>query len=168
MGGQAEEADGADRSQFTHQPAAPQRSAIEQTVFDHGFQMTAISIRHRAANGALALDLVDLLRLAGPAVATTQWTCRGVEAVGHLAEDLHRASDHGDIVDGRDLLRIAAGVSQVIDGEFQSVSAPSVRPWLRILAIDSTEFVVITSDAGVLARIRAAYHDLHESPDDDA
>jgi len=55
----------------------------------------------------------------------------------------------------------------VIDGEFQSVSVSSVRSWLRIRAIDSTEFVVITSDAGVLARIRAAYHDLHEFPDDD-
>jgi hypothetical protein len=129
--------------------------------------MTTISIRDRAANGTLALDLVDLLRLAGPTVVTTQWTCRGVEAVGYLADDLHRAADHGDIVDGRDLLRIASGVSQVIDGEFQSVSAPSMRPWLRILVIDSTEFVVITSDAGVLARIRAAYHDVHESPADD-
>ena len=129
--------------------------------------MTALSIRDRALNGTLALDLLDLLRLAGPSVATTQWTCRGVEAVGSLADDLHRASDHGEIVDGRDLLRLAAGVSQVIDGEFQSVSAPSARPWLRILAIDSTEFVVITSDAGVLARIRAAYHEVHESPADD-
>lgn len=129
--------------------------------------MTAISIRDRTTSGVLALDLIDLLTLAGPAVATTRWTCRDVEAVGQLADDLHRAAERGDVVDGRDLLRIAAGVSQVIDGEFQSLAGPSERPWLRIRAIDSTEFVVATSDASVLARIRSAYHEVHESPDDD-
>lgn len=130
--------------------------------------MAAISIQDTGADGVLRFDLIDLLRLVGPAAAASQWMCRGVEATGNLAGELHDAADHETPLSGADLLRIASGVLQVIDGDFEATAESGRPPWLRIRAIDSSEFVVITNDPGVLARIRAAYDVVRDSPEDDS
>lgn len=128
--------------------------------------MAAISIRDTGVNGVLRFDLIDLLRLAGPTAVASRWVCRGVEATGALAGELHDAADRGTPLSGTDLLRIANGIVQVIDGDFEATAQPGQRPWLRIRAIDSSEFVVITQDVDVLARFRAAYDDVRDSPED--
>ncbi len=129
--------------------------------------MPAISIRDRRADGVLRFDLLDLLRLIGPAATASQWMCSGVEATGNLAAELHDAADHGTPLSGADLLRIASGVLQVVDGDFEATAEPGQPPWLRIRAIDSAELVVITTDLELLARIRASYDDVRDSPEDD-
>ena len=127
----------------------------------------AIRIRDTDDNHLLAFDLIDLLRIAGPAVATHRWICRDVEAFGPSAEALHAASDLGTVLSGDELIRIASGISQVIDGDFRTIAEPGAPTWLRIRAIDSTEYVVATADEAVLAQIRAAFHDVRDLPDED-
>ena len=138
-----------------------------RTIDARGVKMAAISIRDLGANGVLSFDLIDLLRLAGPAVAASSWLCSGVEATGPRADEIHAAADCGVVLGGDELLRIASGISQVIDGDFRAMTGPGAQPWLRIRAIDSSEFVVIGTDEAVLARISAAYRDVHPSPEDD-
>jgi hypothetical protein len=79
--------------------------------------MAALSIRERDADGVLRFDLIELLRLIGPAATASRWMCSGVEATGSLAAELHDAADRGTPLDGVDLLRIARGVAQVVDGD---------------------------------------------------
>lgn len=129
--------------------------------------MPAITIHDSDPRGVLRFDLIDLLRLAGSDAVAATWRCSGVEATGPLADELHVAADVGNAIGGNELLRIAGGVMQVIDGDFLAFSPSADEPWLRISAIDSSLFVVATADTDLLDRIRAAFHDVLDSPLDD-
>lgn len=123
---------------------------------------------HDARDHILAFDLIDILRLAGTDVESSSWRCRNVECTGDLAEELHRVSDAGSTLSGTEMRRLAGGVLQIIDGDFEAYSAGEMRPWLVVRAIDSSEYAVITRDDRLLARIRERFRDVRDSPDDAA
>jgi hypothetical protein len=123
---------------------------------------------HDIADRALAFDLIDILRLAGPDAESSSWRCRNVECAGELAEELHRISDAGSVLTGPEMLRLASGVSQTMDGDFMAYRPGEKAPWLVIRAIDSSEYVVITEDDRLLARVRERFRDVRDSPDDAA
>src|SRR3954468_17730102 len=70
---------------------------------------------HDTRDRVLAFDLIDILRIAGPDVESSSWRCRNVECTGDLAEELHRVSDADAAVNGAEMLRLAGGVSQIIE-----------------------------------------------------
>jgi hypothetical protein len=121
---------------------------------------------HDIRDRVLAFDLIDILRLAGPDAEASSWRCRNVECTGDLAEELHRASDAESALTGVEMLRLAVGVVQVIDGEFEAYRPDEHRPWLVVRAIDSSEYAVVTQDERLLARIRERFRDVRDSPDD--
>jgi hypothetical protein len=125
----------------------------------------AISIRDSNPEGILAFDLIHILRLAGSDALVSTWRCANVECVGPAAEKLHSASD-GCALSGTELVAIADQVDQVTDGDFFAHRDPASSPWLVIRAIDSSEYVVITRDDELVFRIREAFHDVRDSPDD--
>ncbi|MCI0459896.1 MAG: hypothetical protein L0Z62_23340 [Gemmataceae bacterium] len=82
--------------------------------------MPAVTV-HRSCEpngGGLEFDLIDLLRLAEPEVRASTWRCRCVECEGERADELHQVSDSGAVITGDELLRLAAGVYQTIEGDF--------------------------------------------------
>src|SRR4051812_33080297 len=101
---------------------------------------------HDIRDGVLAFDLIDILRLAEPDAGSSGWRCRNVECTGDLAEELHRVSEADLAVSGGEMLRLASGVRQVIDGDFEAYRPNDTRPWLVVRAIDSSEYAVITQD----------------------
>jgi hypothetical protein len=123
---------------------------------------------HDVRDGVLAADLIDILRLAGTDAESSSWRCRNVDCTGDLAGELHRAADAGSVLDGREMLRLAGGISQVIDGDFEAYRPGDTRPWLVVRAIDSSEYVVITADERLIARVRERFRDVPDSPDDAA
>jgi hypothetical protein len=123
---------------------------------------------HDARDHVLAFDLIDILRLAGTDAESSSWCCRNVECTGDLAEELHRVSDAGSALSGAEMLRLASGVLQIIDGDFEAYRASETGPWLVVRAIDSSEYAVITRDDRLLARIRERFRDVRDSPDDAA
>src|SRR5262245_8410959 len=116
--------------------------------------------------GSLAFDLIDILRLAEADVVASTWTCRHVEGIGRLANQLSEISDNGVPVDGSEMLRLAGSVRQIIDGTFEAKRPESLHPWLVIRAVDSSFFMVISDDTNLLARLRARFHDVRDSPVD--
>lgn len=128
--------------------------------------MEAVTIHDSTPNGVLSFDLADLLRIAGPSALASIWRCRGVEAIGPDASRLHAASDDGRSLSGEALIDIAAGVTQVIDGDFVAEHSNDGPPWLVIRAVDSTLYIVITNDHALIARIRTEFGDVRNSPDD--
>jgi hypothetical protein len=116
----------------------------------------------------LAFDLIDILRIAEPDAQSSFWRCRNVECTGDLAEEVHRVSDAGSVLPGPEMLRLAGRVVQVIDGDFEAYRRDETRPWLVVRAVDSSEYVVITQDERLLARVRERFRDVRDSPDDAA
>lgn len=92
----------------------------------------------------------------------------GTSSTGDLAEELHRVSAADLAVSGGEMLRLAGGIRQVIDGDFEAYRPNDTRPWLVVRAIDSSEYVVITQDERLLARVRERFRDVRDSPDDAA
>jgi hypothetical protein len=131
--------------------------------------MLAVTIHDtRVMHGGevLAFDLIDILRLLDPATKGSSWTCKNVECTGNLCEDLHDASDSGEVLSNPRLIQIAQGVLQVIDGDFEATRFGENRPWLAIRAIDSTLFVVICIEEGVIQKIREHFKEVRDSPED--
>ena len=82
--------------------------------------------------GALTFDLVDVLHALGPKVVSSRWRCSNLwyaSANEQNIEVLERASAQGELVDGGDLLRAAARLSQVIDGQFERLIGEG-DPWV--------------------------------------
>lgn len=123
---------------------------------------------HDIRDRVLAFDLIDILRLAGPDAELSSWRWRNVECTGKLAEELHRVSDAECALAGAEMLRLAAGVLQIIDGDFEAYRPGATRPWLVVRAIDSSLYAVITQDEGLLARVREGFWNVRNSPDDAA
>ena len=67
-----------------------------------------------------------------------------------------------------EMLRLAGGLLQVIDGDFEAYRLDETRPWLVVRAIDSSEYAVVTQDERLLARVRERFRDVRDSPDDAA
>ena len=130
--------------------------------------MLAVTIHDLHERGFLAFDLIDILRLAESETRASIWECRGVECVGKLADELHSVPDAAGRISGSELLRLAEGVHQVIDGTFKAYRGEEISEWLEIQAVDSTMYVVVTGDNELVGRIREWFRDVRESPGDDA
>jgi hypothetical protein len=117
------------------------------------------------ANGALAVDLRDVLRIVGEDAIRSTWTMRGVECTGAAAEAMHSASDTRGSIDGAKMMELANGIDQVIEGEFAANLDPDAA-WLLIRVVDSSAVDVITDRDDVLARLRQAYARVVDLPAD--
>ena len=115
--------------------------------------MHFVEIHDSNGGFALAFDLIDILRAIGGKALTSRWIVDGVECVGSSAEELHRCSDSGEAIDGKELWRMASDISQTIDGRFSAFEGDSEQPWLQISAIDSSYFEVGSTDEGICTEI---------------
>jgi diaminopimelate decarboxylase len=130
-------------------------------------QVQAVTI-HDLRDGVLAFDLIDILRVLGPDAESSSWRGKNVDCTGDLADEMHGFSDSDVALTGAAMLRLAGGVLQIIDGDFEAYRAGETRPWLVIRAIDSSEYAVITEDQELLGRVRERFRDVRDSPDDAA
>lgn len=128
--------------------------------------VTIRDLRDVEGGSVLAFDLFDLLRLAEAEVRASTWRCRFVECVDTLAEELYRLSDGGTSVSGDEMLRLAAGVDQVIDGDFEASRPGHDRPWLIVRAIDRLLYVVASEDRAFLDRVPGRFRDVRQAPDE--
>ena len=130
-------------------------------------QIYAVTIWDRTVDGQfLTFDLSDLLLLAGERARRSDWLCLGVEAVGDAADQLQAISDSKKSIDGHTLFKIAEGIDQTIDGDFEARLIPSGEPWLVIRSIRGDEFVVTTREIRVIEAIRGWFSDVRDSPPD--
>ena len=130
--------------------------------------MHSIRIRDLDPSGFLAFDLKDLLNSVGEASVLSSWLCRGVWATPEsppLNLDIESVSDTGVLVAGSELLLLAAGTRQVIDGRFEAYRAGDSSPWLVLEAVDSTYWEVSCSDAATLELLRNSFRQVESRPD---
>jgi hypothetical protein len=128
--------------------------------------MRGLTITESTPDGRfLAADLIDILRLLGSRGMNAEWEISGVECAGGAAADeLHRRGEARDRVPGGTLLKLAAEVTQVIDGVFAGYRSGETHPWVVIRAVDSSAYDVKSDDEAVLARIRQRFPNAAELP----
>lgn len=127
--------------------------------------MRGVTISDLDEQNVLTVDLVDVLRLLGEVVLESRWKLRGVEALGGTAaSELQQLSDAQSEIDGRTLIKLAADVDQVVDGEFRGFRDGDSRPWIVIRAVDSSAYDVLTEDDRIVERIRGRFRAVSEIP----
>jgi hypothetical protein len=143
--------------------------------------MTTLRIYDYKKNGALALDLRDLVDLLAPRSLEATWTVSPVglrdrrdgtaseefmmTGPGEVGQDkLEQFAASGSSVSGAMLSKAAHEAHQVIWGEFTATLPEQADPWVVIRAIDSTFYEVTSSDESVLGAIRAAFRDVRLAP----
>jgi hypothetical protein len=131
--------------------------------------MRGLTITESTQDGRfLSTDLIDILRLLGSHGVNAEWEIAGVECVGAAAADeLHRLGEARGRVPGGTLLKLAAEVTQVIDGVFAGYRSGETHPWVVIRAVDSSAYDVESDDEAVLARIRQDFPHAAELPGDE-
>jgi hypothetical protein len=128
--------------------------------------MRGITISDHDAKGFLTVHLRDILALLGGRVYDSLWEIKGVECLGgREAEELHRLSESNERISGSDLFRLAAAVTQVIDGTFLAYRLGQKEPWLIISLIDSSAIDIETDDEELLRIIRKRFNDVADFPD---
>jgi hypothetical protein len=128
-------------------------------------------------NGALALDLRDLVDLFAPRSLEASWTASPVRMnhpdLGRLYDEfmmtgpgqpgqnpLEVLAANGSSVSGVTFSEAAHAAWQVIWGQFVATLPEQNDAWVVIRAIDSTFYEVSTSDEMVLAKIGSTYKDV--------
>lgn len=127
--------------------------------------MTFLVIRD-CRDGLLAVQLSELLELAGGDVRRSEWRLSGLECLGAGADALHAAADSGEAIAGARLIELARDVYQVIDGDFYGRLPGAEREWIVIRAVDSSLYELETERPDLLAAIRRRFTDVTEVPHD--
>lgn len=128
-------------------------------------------------DGALALDLRDLIDLLAPRSLEASWTVSPAR-MKHLElgrsfdelvitgpgqpgqDELELLAASGASVSGATLSEAAHEAWQVIWGQFTASLPEQSDPWVVICAIDSTFYEITSSDEAVLNAIRSTYKDV--------
>lgn len=127
--------------------------------------MHTITLMERQGTDPLSFDLRNLLVLVAPAVRRMNWRICGLECVGERSDELHRLALHGDLVDGDLLMTLAAGIEQVIDGEFSGYEPGRAEPTLVFRAVDSSSWDISAESDAVLGVFRRCFSDVHDAGD---
>ena len=130
--------------------------------------MHAVTIHDvREINGGrlLAFDLLDILKLYELEVGTSSWEYRNVWCIGRDGNELSLGTETANTLTGTEILRFASEVQQTIDGEFVGTRKGESRPWLIVVAEDSTYYVVVVRNAQLLERVKKRFTDVRISPE---
>ena len=131
--------------------------------------MFGIKIKDTKTSGAggssLSFDLRDILTAVGEPVLSSSWRCRDLcyTAVRDGKFDEFREARRR--LTGEEMIQFADGIHQTIDGRFEAHSeGVAKRPWLVILAVDSSWFEVWSSKHEILKRVRARFEQVSDLP----
>lgn len=127
--------------------------------------MHTITLMERQVTRPLSFDLRDLLALAAHAVKRMNWRVSGLECTGERADDLHRLALYGDLVGGDVLMTLAAGIEQVVDGEFYGYEPGCAEPALVLRAVDSSSWDISAESYAALGVFKAHFADAHNAGD---
>ena len=123
------------------------------------------SKRSGGGSSFLSFDLRDILAAVGEPVFASRWRCRDLcyTAVRDGRFDEFREARRK--FTGEEMVQFAGSIHQTIDGRFEARGGGAAkRPWLVILAVDSSWFEVWSSKREVLERVRARFEKVSDLP----
>lgn len=130
--------------------------------------MPALKIADSTEGRRLAFDLREVLDALQPLDLTFEWivdntelTLRDDDTIQLTDEDLARLNGlDGQVLSTSDLYWVAASVSQTIWATFTAFRAGAANARLCIKAIDSSFWLVWSSEANALAAVRQRFTDV--------
>lgn len=120
------------------------------------------SDRGAPAKRAQPPDLYDLIAALGKRALRSTWFGSGADCYGETAEDLRALTDQNGPIEGGELLRLASGIRQTIQGDFQAFDPGAASPWIFIRAWDGSGFYIETDDPLVEQQLKAQFPALEE------
>jgi tetratricopeptide (TPR) repeat protein len=102
-------------------------------------------------------DLYDLIVALGERALHSTWFGSGVDCYGEKAEQLYAFTDNDRPIEGRELLLIASGIQQTVEGDFQAFDPGAASHWLFIRAWDGSGFYVETDDPQIEKQLQAHF-----------
>src|SRR5215204_3966837 len=119
----------------------------------------------RASGNFLDVHLKDILSAIGEPVLTSRWVGRDLWCVRKrdgVPEELRL--DRLKFT-GKEILEWSSKVGQIIDGRFEARGQGAAkRPWLIIVAFDSSFYDVWSSKPNAIERIKERYNNVSDIP----
>jgi tetratricopeptide (TPR) repeat protein len=108
------------------------------------------------------LDLYGLVAVLGKRALQSTWFGSGVECYGEKAEDLYAFTAQDRPIEGKDFLRLTAGIHQTIQGDFQAFDQGATSHWIFIRAWDGSGFYIETDDPQIVDQLKAHFEAMEE------
>ena len=105
----------------------------------------------------LSFDLRDILDVIGASVFSSHWRCLDLWYTAVKDGKFSEFRERRRSLSGKELVEFAAGVHQSIDGRFIAKKDGANKPWLIILAVDSSWFEVWCSKPKVLEELKSRF-----------
>ena len=119
----------------------------------------------RRSGSILDVQQKDILSAIGEPVLTSRWVSRDLWCVRLRNDTPQELQEKRLKFSGEEIMRFASNAGQVIDGWFEARGQGTAkRPWLIIVAFDSTFYDVWTSKTKVIERIKERYTDVSDIP----
>lgn len=126
--------------------------------------MRGVIVTDETEDNFLAVNLLDILRLIEPLALNSEWDVSGLECFGSSANELYQLADAKARVAGKNLLQLAANLTQIIDGIFSGYLSGELKPWIIVRVVDGFAYDVQTENEDVLIRIRQHFHAVVDIP----
>ena len=107
-------------------------------------------------------DVYDLVIALGERALNSIWFGSGVECYGQNAEELYAFTDQNRQIEGGDFLRIASGIRQTIQGDFQAFDPGETSPWIFLRAWNGSGFYIETNDPQIEKQLKAHFPAVEE------
>ena len=120
-----------------------------------------IQDKRKDTGRALGFDLRDILAEIGEPVLTSRWRCQKVWCTAIIDGAPFEFRDDRFKLSGEELVKIALEVHQTIDGRFEAKGQGAAKkPWLVIVAHDSSFYEVWSSKPWVIEKLKARFEDV--------
>lgn len=111
----------------------------------------------KQSNGSnfLSFDLQHILAAIGEPVLKSRWRCRNLWYTTTKNGEASEIRETRLNLSGEELIELSSGIHQTIDGRFEARGEGAAKkPWLIIVAFDSSWFEVWSSKPAIHERIR--------------
>jgi tetratricopeptide (TPR) repeat protein len=107
-------------------------------------------------------DLYHLIVALGQRALGSTWFGSGVRCSGEKADELYAYTEHNTPIQGRDLIQIASGIHQTLQGDFQAYDPNATSHWLFIRAWDGEGFYLEIDDPKSKDRLKRHFQAMEE------
>ncbi|HVE58467.1 MAG TPA: hypothetical protein VNB22_16665 [Pyrinomonadaceae bacterium] len=117
----------------------------------------------KGGGSSLSFSLKDILALVGEKVLTSRWRCSDLNYVKNIKGEWYPNKDKTLKLSGAELIDFSERVGLILDGRFEAKSEGGAkRPWLLIVAFDTSWYEVWSSKPWVIEKIKAHFKDVSD------